>query len=119
MYGAFPSLPGLQPTPLMRLDRYEVLGEIARGGMGTVLLARLAGEGGFSRLFAIKMLHEHLAADESFVHMMLDEARLVSRIHHSNVVPVVDVCRSEQGMYVVMEYVEGFPLCRRASGQVW
>ncbi|HEX4457427.1 MAG TPA: serine/threonine-protein kinase, partial [Polyangia bacterium] len=92
-----------------RLDRYELLGEIARGGMGTVLLARLAGAGGFSRLFAIKMLHAHLADDEHFVHMLLDEAHLASRIHHSNVVPVVDVCRSEHGLYVVMEYVDGFP----------
>jgi serine/threonine-protein kinase len=91
-----------------RLDRYELIGEIARGGMGTVLLARLAGAGGFARLFAIKLLHPHLAADEQFVHMLLDEARLASRIHHSNAVPVVDVCQSEHGFYVVMDYIEGF-----------
>src|SRR5690242_1779415 len=91
-----------------RLDRYELIGEIARGGMGTVLLARLAGAGGFSRLFAIKLLHPHLAADEQFVHMLLDEARLASRIHHSNAVPIVDVCQSDLGLYVVMDYIEGF-----------
>jgi eukaryotic-like serine/threonine-protein kinase len=91
-----------------RLDRYELIGELARGGMGTVLLARLAGAGGFARLFAIKLLHPHLAADEQFVHMLLDEARLASRIHHSNAVPIVDVCQSELGLYVVMDYIEGF-----------
>jgi serine/threonine protein kinase len=95
-----------------RLDRYEVLGEIAHGGMGTVLLARLAGTGGFSRLFAIKMLHAHLAADGQFVNMLLDEARLASRIHHSNVVSVFDVCHGVQGLYVVMEYIDGVPFSR-------
>ncbi len=109
MSGAFSISPSSEWTVGRRLDRYELLGEIARGGMGTVLLARLAGAGGFSRLFAIKMLHAHLADDEHFVHMLLDEAHLASRIHHSNVVPVVDMCRSEQGLYVVMEYVDGFP----------
>src|SRR5260370_37768203 len=81
-------------TPRRRLDRYELIGEIARGGMGTVLLARLAGAGGFSRLFAIKLLHPHLAQDQQFVDMLLDEARMPSRMHHSTAVPIVDVCPS-------------------------
>jgi len=109
MSSAFPKAGDFEWSIGRRLDRYEVLGEIARGGMGTVLLARLAGTGGFSRLFALKMLHRHLAGDEQFVNMLLDEARLASRIHHSNVVPVLDVCHSEHGLYVVMEYIEGFP----------
>ncbi|HWE27144.1 MAG TPA: hypothetical protein VHB97_04035, partial [Polyangia bacterium] len=88
MSGAFSISNSSEWSVGRRLDRYELLGEIARGGMGTVLLARLAGAGGFSRLFAIKMLHAHLADDEHFVHMLLDEAHLASRIHHSNVVPV-------------------------------
>jgi eukaryotic-like serine/threonine-protein kinase len=117
MSGAFSISPSSEWTVGRRLDRYELLGEIARGGMGTVLLARLAGAGGFSRLFAIKMLHAHLADDEHFVHMLLDEAHLTSRIHHSNVVPVVDVCRSEQGLYVVMEYVDGFPFSAVLASQ--
>jgi serine/threonine protein kinase len=96
-------------VPRRRLDRYELIAEIASGGMGTVMLARLAGAGGFSRLFAIKLLHPHLAADQQFVHMLLDEARLASRIHHSNAVPIVDVCQSALGPYVVMDYIEGFP----------
>jgi hypothetical protein len=51
--------------PRRRLDRYELIAEIASGGMATVMLARLAGAGGFSRLFAIKLLHPHLASDRS------------------------------------------------------
>jgi hypothetical protein len=48
-----------------RLDRYELIGEIATGGMASVHLARLAGVGGFQRFVAIKRLHPHLANEKS------------------------------------------------------
>jgi serine/threonine-protein kinase len=92
------------------LDRYEVIAQIASGGMGTVYLARLEGVGGFQRLCAIKLMHPHLAQDPQFVAMLLDEARLAARIHHPNAVSIIDVCESERGYYLVMEYVEGFTL---------
>ena len=92
--------------PPIRVGRYEVLGEIASGGMATVYLARTVGAAGFSRLVAIKKLHEHLQADEDFVAMLLDEARLAARIRHPNVVPVVDM-EASPSLYLVMEYIEG------------
>ncbi|HJL22477.1 MAG TPA: protein kinase, partial [Polyangiaceae bacterium LLY-WYZ-15_(1-7)] len=92
------------------LGRYEIVAEIARGGMGTVYLARLEGVGGFQRLSALKLLHRHLADEAQFVTMLLDEARLAARLHHPNAVGIVDVAKSELGYYVVMEYVDGFSL---------
>jgi serine/threonine-protein kinase len=89
------------------LGRYELIGELARGGMGTVYLARHAGEAGFQRLFAIKALHPHLAEEKEFVDMLHDEARIAARIHHPNVVAVVDLGVQAGLHYVVMEYVEG------------
>jgi serine/threonine protein kinase len=89
------------------LGRYELIGELARGGMGTVYLARHAGEAGFQRLFAIKALHPHLAEEKEFVDMLHDEARIAARIHHPNVVAVVDLGVQSGLHYVVMEYVEG------------
>ena len=99
---------GVQPKH--KLDRYELIARIASGGMGMVFLARLEGVGGFQRLFAIKLMHPHLAADAQFIAMFLDEARLAARIHHPNAVSIIDVCASESGYYLVMEYVEGFTL---------
>lgn len=94
-----------------QLGRYELIAQIASGGMGTVLLARLAGAGGFQRLFAIKLLHSQYVSDEEFVQMLLDEARIAARIHHPNVVAIHEVGESEEhGYYLVMDYVEGFPL---------
>jgi serine/threonine-protein kinase len=90
-----------------QIDRYELIVEIASGGMATVYLARLLGVGGFQRFFAVKRLHPHLGSDESFVEMFLDEARLVAAIRHQNVVPVLEVGAGKSGYYLVMEYIEG------------
>jgi eukaryotic-like serine/threonine-protein kinase len=93
-----------------RIGIYDVIGELARGGMGIVYLACRAGEAGFQRLFAIKVLHTHLADDSSFVAMLHDEARIAARLHHPNVVPIVDLGAEDGLYYVVMEYVEGAAL---------
>ena len=101
--------------PRRMLDRYEIIAEIARGGMGTVYLARLAGAGGFERLMALKLMHEHLAEDQAFVTMLLDEARTAAAIHHPNAVGIADVCESPVGYYLVMSYVDGFSLAHLLS----
>ncbi len=103
------------------LDRYELIAELASGGMATVYLARLAGVGGFQRLVAVKRLHPHLNEEPEFVQMFLDEARLAASIHHPHVVPILEVGTSAAGYYVVMEYIEGDTLAKlvsrhRASG---
>jgi serine/threonine-protein kinase len=102
-----------------RVDRYELVGEIASGGMATVFLARLGGVGGFQRFVAMKRLHPHLQNEKEFVEMFLDEARLSAGIHHPNVVSILEVGASPVGYYLVMEYVEGDTLARilaRAAG---
>ncbi|HTA88249.1 MAG TPA: serine/threonine-protein kinase [Polyangiaceae bacterium] len=95
-----------------RVDRYELVGELASGGMATVFLARLSGVGGFQRFVAMKRLHPHLANEKEFVEMFLDEARIAARIHHPNVVPILEVGASPVGYYLVMEYIEGDTLAR-------
>jgi serine/threonine-protein kinase len=80
--------------------------------MATVFLARLTGVGGFQRFVAMKRLHPHLANEKEFVEMFLDEARIAARIHHPNVVPILEVGASPVGYYLVMEYIEGDTLAR-------
>jgi serine/threonine-protein kinase len=95
------------------VDRYELIGELASGGMATVYLARITGVGGFQRFVALKRLHPHLALDAEFVEMFLDEARLAASIHHTNVVPILEVNANQAiGYYLVMEYIEGDTLAR-------
>ena len=95
---------------LTAVERYELLGELATGGMATVYLGRQRGVLGFSRTVAIKSMHPQLAKDPSFRAMFIDEAHLTARIRHPNVVPTLDIVQSETKLLIVMEYVEGVSL---------
>ena len=93
-----------------QVGRYEVLLRIARGGMGTVYLCQVTGTGGFRRLFALKVIRDHLSRNEEYVRMLLQEARIASRLHHPNVVGIVDIGNLANQHYLVMDYVEGCTL---------
>ena len=76
--------------------------------MAGVYVARAVGVAGFERLIAVKVLHPHLAHEEEFISMFLDEARLAARIRHPNVVPTTDISDTQDaGYYLVMDYIEG------------
>lgn len=94
-----------------RVGRYLVFDEIAAGGMAAVHLGRLVGPAGFGRLVAVKRLHPHLQREPDFTAMLLDEARIASRIYHPNVVQVLDVV-TDGGVTLVLEYVHGEALSR-------
>jgi TolB-like protein len=94
------------PFPLI-LGRYAIYAPIAAGGMGTVHLARLIGPAGFSRTVAVKRLHRHLTTDPEFPAMLIDEARVASRIRHPNVVSTLDVVAFQDELILVMEYIHG------------
>lgn len=97
-----------RPMAGRQLGRYEILTQLASGGMASVYVARAQGVAGFERLVAIKVLHPHLAYEQEFVSMFLDEARLAARIRHMNVVPTLDISDSPgDGYFLVMEYIEG------------
>jgi serine/threonine protein kinase len=89
------------------VGRYEVLFRIGFGGMGSVYLCRLNSEGGFKRLFALKLLRNHLTRDSAAAKRFFEEARLAGQIHHPNVVSVLDAGLHGSEPYLVMEYVEG------------
>jgi serine/threonine-protein kinase len=92
------------------IGRYLLHRQIARGGMATIHIARLMGDEGFSRIVAAKRLLPEFAEDSEFVAMFLDEARIASKVHHRNVVPVLDVVTTGEEAILVQEYVHGAPL---------
>jgi serine/threonine-protein kinase len=92
------------------IGRYLLHRQIARGGMATIHIARLVGDEGFTRIVAAKRLHPEFAEDADFVAMFLDEARIASKVHHRNVVPVLDVVTTGDEVVLVQEYVHGVPL---------
>ncbi len=100
------------PSVRMRLGNYELLQELAAGGMATVYVARQIGAAGFERLVVIKRVHRHLLKDEEFTTMFLDEARMASKIHHPNVVPVTNVVEEGGELFLVMDYIDAVTLSR-------
>jgi eukaryotic-like serine/threonine-protein kinase len=91
-----------------KVGRYEIVLPIARGGMATVYLARSEGHGGFDRYVALKLTAEHLRDDPEFAQHLVEEAKLIAHLRHTNVVPVLDVGEDEVGaVFLVMEYVPG------------
>jgi len=75
--------------------------------MASVWIARLTGSHGFERLVAIKTILPKFAADVRFQEMFVEEARIASRIEHTNVAQILDVGEQDGITYLVMEYVDG------------
>lgn len=88
-------------------SKYESLGVIGRGGMATVFVGRARGAAGFRRLVALKRAHAHVRADATLAASMKHEAGLAARLHHPNVVRVIDVVEEAEDLLLVLDYVEG------------
>ena len=106
--GESPSRTRHNLEPGLKLDgRYELLCILAQGGMANVWLARIQGKHGFAKLVAVKTILPHIAEDEHFKQMFLDEARVAAHIEHPNVVQINDVGDHGGVSYLVMDLVEG------------
>lgn len=89
------------------LGKYEIVRELAIGGQARIYLARVRGTAGFEKQIVLKCILENLAADNQFVEMFLDEARLAATLRHSNIAEVIDVGVERGLYYFAMEYVAG------------
>ena len=85
-------------------NRYEVLEELGRGGMGVVYKAA---DLKMDRVVAIKLMTAHVTGREEYLERFLREARSVAKMQHPNIVVVHDYGYHGGSPYMVMEYVEG------------
>ena len=104
--------------PGQRLDRYELICPITKGGMAQVWVARLHGKHGFEKLVALKTILPEFADDARFQAMFLDEARIACAIEHPNVAQTLDLGEETGVLYIAMEWVDGEALSKlqRAVG---
>ncbi len=103
-----PMLAPAEPMPrLVSSGTYDVAVELGGGAMATVYMAVKSGSSGFKKVVALKRIHRHLAGNATFVDMLIDEARLASRINHPNVCQVLDFGCDDSGYYIAMEFLAG------------
>jgi serine/threonine protein kinase len=88
-----------------RFGPYLLLRPLARGGMGALYLA-LSGPEDSAKLCVIKTVLPHLA-DKEYLQRFRDEAKVVVRLSHGNLVPVFDSGQVAGEIYLAMDYVEG------------
>lgn len=90
-----------------RMGNFEVLREIAQGGMGVVYLAR---QPALERMVVLKKIRRDLLADASSVERFQREARAAAAVHHQNVVGVYDCFEARGDHFIAQEFVDGCDL---------
>jgi eukaryotic-like serine/threonine-protein kinase len=96
----------------MQFAGYEVEALIGRGGMAEVFLARVVHGPGAGRPVALKRLLPALASDPAHAALLVEEARLASRLRHPGIVQVLGSGVADGLPFIAMEYVDGRDLAR-------
>jgi eukaryotic-like serine/threonine-protein kinase len=87
--------------------KYVLLERINVGGMAEVFKAKTVGVEGFEKVVAIKRILPAVAADQEFIGMFIDEAKITAALSHANLAQTFDLGRVDDTYYIAMEYVPG------------
>lgn len=90
-----------------QLGRYHLLDRIAFGGMAEIYRAKTFDAQGRLHLVAVKRVLAHLAEDDDFIQMLVDEAKIASVLRHENIARVYEFARSHGEYFIAMEHVDG------------
>src|SRR5690242_10099082 len=96
-----------------RFGKYVLLKPLARGGMGQIYVAATGELGGVHKFCVIKKVIAE-KADQGKANRFLDEAKVVLRLSHANLVPTFDAGEADGEFYIAMDLVEGKDL-----RQIW
>jgi serine/threonine protein kinase len=91
---------------ISQLGRYNIIGELGQGAMGTVYKAV---DPLIDRIVAIKTINLSLAMDEKdeYESRFYQEAKAAGRLSHPNIVTIYDVGKSGEIAYIAMEFLQG------------
>lgn len=87
--------------------QYLLKERIAQGGMAEIFAAERLGAREFRREVCIKRILPNQSSDRAFVEMFIDEARICSRLRHSNIVSIDDFGEIDGRLFACMEWVNG------------
>jgi len=90
-----------------QLGRYHLLDRIAFGGMAEIYRAKTFDATGQPHLVAVKRVLAHLAEDDDFIQMLVDEAKIASVLRHGSIARVYEFARAHGEYFIAMEHVDG------------
>jgi serine/threonine-protein kinase len=90
-----------------QLGRYHLLDRIAFGGMAEIYRAKTFDASGHAHLVAVKRVLAHLAEDDDFIQMLVDEAKIAGLLRNPNIARVYEFARAHGEYFIAMEYVDG------------
>jgi len=94
-----------------RLGPYRIVGEVARGGMGSVFRA-VRDDDEYHKIVAIKLIRPDLGGEAVAARFRM-ERQILAGLDHPNIARLIDGGTTEDGLpYLVMDYVEGEPIDR-------
>jgi len=98
---------GNRPGTSAQPGRYQITGELGRGGMGIVYKAQ---DTALDRIVAYKVLPDMLAENPSALKNFMREAKAAAKLNHPGIVTVFDTGEQDGRYYIAMEYVDGTTL---------
>lgn len=93
-------------TPYL-FGKYCLLERISVGGMAEVFRAKPLNAPDFTGYLALKRILPHLAEDDEFIMMFVDEAKLTVQLNHPNIVRIYELGQFQSAYYILMEYIAG------------
>ncbi len=95
---------GAEEIQSVTFGSYSLLERLAMGGMAEVFLARPQGQ---ERFVAIKRILPNVAADDDFIAMFIDEAKIAGQLTHPNIAQILDIGKIQNSYFIAMEYISG------------
>ena len=109
-----PPPPTAAPSGPSRLGRWSVGAKIGGGGMATVYVGTSAVPGGGRELAALKVIRDEYVAEEHYVAMFLDEAKILSRMSHPHLIRTHEYGTQGRHCFIAMELLSG-----RSLADLW
>ena len=102
------------------IGKYRLDRKLAHGGMAEIYLAYPLDDRSDENPVVIKQILPHLASDERFLAMFLNEAQLAAHMHHENIVQVLEFGEENGRLYMVLEFVNGLDCWRFSKrAELW
>ena len=106
----------MDPAAGARGMELVLLHEINSGTFARLYLAETRGSSGLDRIVAVKILREQWGEQPDIVNRTRDEARLLARLRHKNILRVEDLVEVDGQTAIIMEYVDGLDLKQLVDG---